>query len=464
MMKTGNLRPYVPLLMNLNRLFDAVLTTGLFAGLAWYFGMLNEHGQIHAIIAVLIFFITLVCLHGTGVYRSWRIEPLLGEIRPLIYGCFMVFVLVLITIYFLKVSTKFSRLVMILWMTTLPFLLGLERLIIRSFLRHQRQTGRNIRSCVIAGAGDLGKRIAQSIINNPWSGSKLIGFFDDKVTEAVEALPVLGNLETIFAYVQQNQVDIVYLALPLRAESKIKRLVTELADSTASIYLVPDIFLFDLVLDATITSFGNLPIIALRETPLHGFNSVLKRAEDLVLAGIMLLISLPVMMVIAILIKLTSTGPAFFKQWRYGMNGQPIQVYKFRTMTVCEDGYDFKQATRDDPRVTPLGAFLRRASLDELPQIINVLQGSMSIVGPRPHPVAMNEMYRRLIPGYMLRHKIKPGLTGLAQVNGWRGGTDTLEKVRRRVECDLEYLRNWSILLDLKIIFKTFILWQDTAY
>jgi putative colanic acid biosynthesis UDP-glucose lipid carrier transferase len=252
----------------------------------------------------------------------------------------------------------------------------------------------------------------------------------------------------------------------MRAENKVQKLLQELADTTASVFLVPDIFFFDLILGGSLIHFDSIPAIALRDTPIRGINLLFKRMEDLVIAGIILLLASPIMLAVALGIRFTSSGPIIFKQWRYGLNGEPFQVYKFRTMTLCEDGYTFEQATRNDPRVTPLGSFLRRTSLDELPQFFNVLQGRMSVVGPRPHPTAMNETYRKLVPGYMLRHKVKPGITGMAQVNGFRGETETLEKIEKRLKYDLEYLRRWSLLLDLQIIGRTILIgaWRNNAY
>jgi putative colanic acid biosynthesis UDP-glucose lipid carrier transferase len=229
-----------------------------------------------------------------------------------------------------------------------------------------------------------------------------------------------------------------------------------LADSAASVYLVPDIFTFQL-LNARTEQIDGLPVIALRETPFYGVEGWVKRAEDMALASIILLLVAPLMAAIAVGVKLSSPGPVLFKQRRYGLDGQPIRVYKFRTMSVCEDGDQVTQAGRADARVTRFGSFLRRTSLDELPQFYNVLQGRMSIVGPRPHAVAHNEQYRRLIKGYMLRHKVRPGITGLAQVRGLRGETDTLDKMEKRVECDLSYIQSWSLQLDLKIIARTIV-------
>jgi putative colanic acid biosynthesis UDP-glucose lipid carrier transferase len=463
MAKEGRLRPYEPLLMTLARLLDAFLGAILLLGWAYYFQMYQHE---YLVLVFLIFFIALVCLHASGVYRSWRTSAFFGdEIRRLLAACLAIYIVYFGAVYFLKVSTVFSRRVMLAWMLSWPVLLTLGRLALRSFLKYQRQKGHNIRTCVIMGAGDLGIKLGRRLTNNPWSGAKLIGFFDDKVKTPVEGYPILGNLEEITSFIQQQPVDIVYLTLPMRAESKIQRLVGLLGDSTASIYLVPDIFFFDIIFGGIVTFFEDLPIVALRDTPLRGFNALLKRTEDLVFSSLMLLASLPILVVIAILIKLTSPGPVLFKQWRYGLNGKPFQIYKFRTMSVCEDGYQFKQTTPGDTRVTRLGALLRKISLDEMPQLINVLQGRMSIVGPRPHPVAMNETFRKLVPGYMLRHKVRPGLTGLAQINGWRGETDTLDKMKKRIEDDLQYLRHWSIFLDLKIIFKTaIIVFQTPAY
>jgi len=198
-----------------------------------------------------------------------------------------------------------------------------------------------------------------------------------------------------------------------------------------------------------------MPVVAVCETPFTGINGIIKRATDLLLATLILILISPLLLIIAIGVKVTSPGPVIFKQRRYGLDGEEILVYKFRSMSVCEDGGQIQQAKKNDQRITPLGAFLRKSSLDELPQFINVLQGRMSIVGPRPHAVAHNEMYRKLINGYMVRHKVKPGITGWAQINGLRGETETLDKMKARIDFDLDYLRNWSPMLDLKIIVNT---------
>jgi putative colanic acid biosynthesis UDP-glucose lipid carrier transferase len=243
------------------------------------------------------------------------------------------------------------------------------------------------------------------------------------------------------------------------------KVLDELHDTTASIYFAPDIFLFDLI-QARVESIAGFPVVAICESPFQGMPALAKRLSDIVIAGAFLLLAAPLMLGIAAAIKLTSPGPVIFRQRRYGLDGREIVVYKFRSMTVMEDGGQVRQASRNDNRVTPLGAFLRASSLDELPQFINVLQGRMSVVGPRPHAVAHNELYRKLIKSYMVRHKVRPGITGWAQVNGLRGETDTVEKMQARIEYDLDYLRHWSLKLDLAIIWRTvFVVWKkQNAY
>jgi len=272
-------------------------------------------------------------------------------------------------------------------------------------------------------------------------------------------------LKDIIEYVQANGVDVIFVALPVSHLARVQKLLDDLRDTTVSIYYVPMVFPFDTIQGGT-SEFLGVPLIALCETPFHGTRGVSKRLTDLLLAGLILMPVAPVMLLIGLLVRVTSPGPAIFKQRRYGLDGQEIMVYKFRTMTVTEDGGSIKQATKDDQRITPLGRMLRRTSLDELPQLLNVLQGRMSLVGPRPHAVAHNELYRKLIKGYMVRHKVAPGMTGWAQVHGMRGETQTLEQMEQRVKYDLDYLRNWSPLLDLKILARTvlIVLRGDKAY
>ncbi|EEF22413.1 Exopolysaccharide production protein PSS, putative [Ricinus communis] len=240
----------------------------------------------------------------------------------------------------------------------------------------------------------------------------------------------------------------------MTSHPRILDLLDSLKNSTASIYFVPDLFVFDLI-QARFDMVNGIPVVAVCESPFFGLRSIVKRLSDIVIAGGILAVIWPILLLIAFGVARSSPGPVLFKQRRYGLDGKEILVYKFRSMTVCEDGNAIRQAQKNDNRVTRFGEFLRKSSLDELPQLINVLQGRMSIVGPRPHAVAHNELYRTLIKGYMVRHKVKPGITGLAQINGCRGETDTVDKMQARIHYDIEYLRNWSLGLDLQIILKT---------
>jgi putative colanic acid biosynthesis UDP-glucose lipid carrier transferase len=251
----------------------------------------------------------------------------------------------------------------------------------------------------------------------------------------------------------------------MRAEERISTVLAKLADTTASVYIVPDFFVFEL-LHARWTNINGLPAVSVFENPLYGVAGITKRAADVVLGSMLLAIVAVPMLIIGALIKLSSKGPVFFRQRRYGLDGREILVWKFRTMTCCDDGRDVRQVTRDDVRVTRIGRLLRTTSLDELPQLFNVIAGSMSLVGPRPHATAHNEQYRSLIDGYMLRHKVKPGITGLAQVSGYRGETETLDKMERRVACDHQYIREWSLWMDAKILVRTLgvVLKQRNAY
>lgn len=360
-----------------------------------------------------------------------------------------------------KTSAEYSRLTLFTWFLTTPFMLLAWHALLLWIQYTLYKRGWNIRRVAIAGARDLGKQVAYSMLNSQNMGMKPVGFYDDRKSSGPrplvhDPLPLVGSMEDLVRAAREGYIDVVFIALPMRAEERIKMLVSKLADTTASVYIVPDFFMFDL-LSARWGNIGGLPVVSIYDTPFYGVDGWLKRSFDVVVtSGILLAISIP-MFLIALAVKLSSAGPVLFRQRRYGINGEMIEVYKFRSMTVTEDGSQVKQATKEDDRVTKFGAFLRRTSLDELPQFFNVLAGTMSIVGPRPHAVSHNEEYRGLISGYMLRHKVKPGITGLAQVNGWRGETDTLEKMQKRIEYDLDYINNWSVWLDAKIVLKTII-------
>jgi putative colanic acid biosysnthesis UDP-glucose lipid carrier transferase len=356
-----------------------------------------------------------------------------------------------------KTGGSFSRLAAGIWFVLMPLLLGIERSIFRGAVWMLRSRGFNSRNAAIVGLNAAGARVKQSIESETWTGLRVAGFYDSRGAQRLreeQALPqatLLGGWNDLLRDARDGRIDYVYIALPLSARARIVEIVNALADTTASVYVVPDLFVSDLA-HGRWSALGGMPVVSVFDSPFFGVDGWFKRVEDLVLGTLFLAIAALPMLLIAAGIKLTSPGPVIFRQRRYGLNGKVLDMLKFRTMTVCEDGVNVPQAQPNDPRVTRFGAFLRRTSLDELPQFFNVLSGEMSIVGPRPHAVAHNEQYRRLIHGYMLRHKVKPGITGWAQVNGWRGETDTLDKMQNRVAHDLEYVRNWSLLLDLKII------------
>ena len=313
---------------------------------------------------------------------------------------------------------------------------------------------------IVIGANGMGRALARQVAADPIAPIRVSAFFDDREADRLGVeleAPIHGRLSSVADFVRANRVDQIYIALPMASQPRILKLLDQLRDTTASIFFLPDIFLYDLI-QARLDTVGGLPVVAVCETPFHGTTGVIKRLSDLLIATAAIVLTAPVMLATAVAVRATSAGPILFRQRRYGLDGQEIVVWKFRTMRVQEDGAVVRQATKDDDRITPLGRFLRRTSLDELPQFFNVLQGRMSVVGPRPHAVAHNEMYRKLIKGYMIRHKVKPGITGWAQVNGARGETDTIDKMRTRIEFDLEYLRNWSLRLDLLIVWRTF--WQ----
>jgi len=415
------------------------------------------YGQPYQVTAVLGALLTWVAMGTVDAYRPWRGASFMQEIRVILGAWMLVSGAMLFIAWGVKFTGAYSRLVMGGWFAASPLVLALLHIAERTFLRALRKRGWNRRTAVIVGAGDLGRKLADRILDADWMGIQLVGFFDDDselTGKNIMGAPILGAGDDVCAFVQRERIDKVYLALPMRAEKRVREVFDTVQDTTASVFMVPDLFVFELM-GAREQDMAGLPVFALCETPLTGPFGIIKRIEDVVLAGLILILVSPLLLAIALGVKLTSPGPVIFKQRRYGLNEKEVRVWKFRSMTVCEDGDDVTQATHCDPRVTRFGAFLRRTSLDELPQFFNVLQGRMSIVGPRPHPVALNEQYRKLIRGYMWRHKVKPGITGWAQVNGWRGETDTLDKMKTRVDYDLDYIRNWSVWLDIKIVWLT---------
>jgi undecaprenyl-phosphate glucose phosphotransferase len=464
--KEGLIKPYASQFAFISRCLDSILIV-VALGLV---GLLNgfSMGSDFWIAGILASLLHQILADFTEIYRSWRSETLWAEAKQVGLCWVIGFSIIFVAGHYSPVAeTLFVWPTFAEWFVVCLFLLLFWRLVVRVVLRQLRLRGYNTRVAAIVGTGSLAQEVAARLHSATWAGYKIHGFFDDR--RKAEDLSddcrracgntdiecdAVGSFNELVEKAEAGELDSVYIALPMRAEKRIQELLNRLANSTATVYVVPDLFVFEL-LHARSINLNGLPAFGLIGEPMRGLNGWLKRAEDIVVASIILLLISPVLLTVAALVKLTSPGPAIFKQKRYGMDGKSISVWKFRSMKVMENGSDFKQATKNDNRITRVGAFIRKTSLDELPQFFNVLQGTMSIVGPRPHAIAHNEEFRGQVKSYMRRHKIKPGITGWAQVNGWRGETDTLEKMEKRIEHDLHYIHHWSVWWDLKIIVKT---------
>jgi len=436
--------------------FFSLVASTRFHGVV-FAGLYPALGLVSALLVFILF-------RQAAINQFWRRGAVAGLVTHILGSWLMVIGLLMVFGVITGTLHLYSKPTVYTWVVVAPFLLLAQQLLIRAWLLRRTHVAENTRRAVIVGFNPLSLRLINEIGSNPSLSMQCVGIFDDRhPSRLVGATPeyLLGWLKDLPDYAKRERVHVIYITLPMVQHARIVELLDNLRDTTASIYFVPDPFAFD-VIQGHIADINGLPAVAICESPFTGIDGMVKRAIDIGFASVALLLLLPVFGVIAFGVKRGSSGPVFFKQRRYGIDGQEIMVFKFRTMVVCEDGERITQARRDDPRVTPFGAFLRRTSLDELPQLINVLRGEMSLVGPRPHAVAHNEEYRKLIKGYMLRHKVRPGITGWAQVNGFRGETATLEKMRYRVEHDLDYLRNWSLLLDFKIICMTlWVLFRD---
>lgn len=392
--------------------------------------------------------LAVIVFNKFGFYSAWRNSSLASEMRTVTVGWTAVIVALTLFFFLTKSGAEFSRVWAVLW-----FGLGLSgllvvRVVLRQFLRWLRRRGYNQRKILVVGKGPLMGDLATRLSKAPWMGLSVVGR---------EALASEADVDgaALNARINDLGVDQVWITLPLKDEPVVQAVIAALSLSPAEIRYVPDLFGFRLF-SHSVSEVAGLPVINLSSTPMEGFNRVVKEVEDRVLASLILLLISPVLLAIAVGVKLSSPGPVFFRQQRNGWGGKPIHVLKFRSMVVHHEAAGtLTQASKKDSRITPFGAFLRRSSLDELPQFWNVLTGEMSIVGPRPHAVAHNDQYKVLVDDYMLRHRVKPGITGWAQINGYRGETDTLDKMQKRVEYDLYYIEHWSLWLDLKIIFLT---------
>jgi len=411
--------------------------------------------------------------HFTGLYRFALLDRIGPQLRKLTVGWAVVWTLLVGLMFFTKTSEDFSRAAAALWLAGgLGGFLAL-RIWLKLSLRAWRRQGLMTRNVAVVGAGDLGRRLVGHLLQVPEErGIRLAGVFDDRRTRVppseLEGVPMLGNVDALLELCRREQVDLAVIALPWSAEQRIAELIAKLRQVPVDVQLCPEAIGFRL-LDRPVSHLAGLPMLTVFDRPLAGWNYVVKSIEDRVLAALILLAIWPAMLAIALAIRLDSDGPVLFRQRRYGFNNNEIVVLKFRTMRLPGPGEaaeEGAQARRADPRVTRVGAFLRRTSLDELPQFINVLRGEMSIVGPRPHAVAHNVKYAALIQQYYGRHRVKPGITGWAQIHGFRGETDRPEKMEQRVAHDLYYIDNWSLGLDLRIILRTLLVGfvHDNAY
>ncbi|MDF2530379.1 MAG: undecaprenyl-phosphate galactose phosphotransferase, partial [Gammaproteobacteria bacterium] len=402
--------------------------------------------------------IAYICFYQCGLYEPLRGKQMDILFKRLFTAWGSILLIFSVLAFFTKTGESFSR----IWLTEW-FIMGfvcsvIFRVIGLVILRALRKQGYNHRTLYIIGAGRLGRHIVETIQDAMWAGYVVKGFFDDNPSlqgTKLQQIPISSIPDNWDEYLTHSPADEVWIALPLYAEHRIKEIMVGLRHSTINVRLVPDVFGLGL-LNHSISNIAGVTTLTLRESPIRGLSLLVKTIEDQVLAFVILILIAPVLLAIALMIKCTSAGPILFKQKRYGIDGKLINVYKFRSMYMHQESEGtVTQAKRNDSRITPVGRFLRRSSLDELPQFFNVLQGRMSIVGPRPHAVAHNEQYKDLVAMYMQRHIVKPGITGWAQVNGLRGETDTLEKMQKRVEFDLYYIENWSIWFDFKIILMT---------
>ena len=416
------------------------------------------------LIAVIAFLATADLLDVAPLQYDFASSATLASLVNIAVQWLLVVGFIWVLISLSDMQDRFEPRVLATWAAITPLVLWLSQLGAQQALRAMGPRYSDARKAVIIGFNELGKMLGRELRRDLSLRVNLLGYFDD--AKALHAsgdsdATRLGDPSLLPQFILRNNVQIVYITWPMTREVRILELLETLRDSTVSIYFVPDVSVANLI-QSRVDFVNGIPVVGVCESPFYGIRGLAKRVCDIVFSGLSIVLLAPVFVAVAIGVRRSGPGPVVFKQRRYGLDGKEITVYKFRSMTVTEDGdLSYTQVIRNDSRVTPFGAFIRKTSLDELPQLFNVLEGTMSLVGPRPHAVAVNEQYRKMISGYMVRHKVKPGITGWAQVNGFRGGYD-LESMKGRVEADLEYLRNWSLGLDIAILFRTFALvWAD---
>jgi putative colanic acid biosynthesis UDP-glucose lipid carrier transferase len=430
-----------------------VAVASLYATIVFFGIVFDRSSQAIIIVAVLC----LILVQPPREVSTQLTSARISAVADVIFRWLLLLAVMLAIGYVTHSLAEYPRRIFITWAVVTPVALVFSTLAMQEIMHRFLMGAFDNRSAIFAGYNNSSLELARRLKNNPAMRLEVSGFFDDRSSDRLgleSDAKLVGSLSDLSTYVKEHGTDVIFIALPIRHVKRVMNLLDDLRDTTASIYYVPDIFVFDLI-QARSGEIHGIPVVAMCETPFYGYRGVTKRLTDIGLSIVILLLFLPLLLLIAVLVKMSSPGPVIFKQRRYGLDGREIAVYKFRTMNVTEDGEQIRQASKSDSRITRIGRILRRTSLDELPQLINVLQGRMSLVGPRPHAVAHNEEYRKLIKGYMVRHKVLPGITGLAQVNGCRGETSQLEEMEARVNYDLDYLRHWTPMLDIKIILLT---------
>ncbi|WGS48153.1 undecaprenyl-phosphate glucose phosphotransferase [Paraburkholderia sp. D15] len=415
--------------------------------------------------------LVVVFFPALGIYQSWRGKPLYDLLCRVAGGWALVEVIGVLISFSVHRSDSLSRLWLVYWALATIVLLGITKVIVYSILRGLRREGFNQRAVAIVGGAPYGRFLIEQMRSRPEAGFTPVAVFDEEGTinpyedpdagDAIEGVPVERDYQRMLTLVRQRQIRELWLALPISKEKAIHRFVMDLRNDFVNIRFIPDVRSLTLFNQPMVDLLG-VPAINLAASPITDLRVLPKRIFDRMFAFAALTALAPVMLVIAVLVKTTSPGPVFFRQKRKGIDGHQFEIYKFRSMKLHkEEAGKITQATRRDPRITAVGAFLRRTSLDELPQFINVLRGEMSVVGPRPHALEHDDIYKDLVKGYMHRYRIKPGITGWAQINGYRGETDRIEKMMGRVKLDLYYMQHWTFWLDIKIVVLT--LWKGFA-
>jgi Undecaprenyl-phosphate glucose phosphotransferase len=414
-----------------------------------FYGLPTLEDTLVSLVTVLLVF--PLTYRQAQLYTTNRARTHIGEVFEVFKATITATLIVVALTYFTR--ERYSRLTLAFFSGYAFLGVSLVRLVLREVLNEVRRRGYNLKSILVIGAGELGQRVVETVESHKELGFRVVGMLTlrpEKVGQQVLGVPVMAHVKDLDAVLGKHPVDQVILALPLEDQAAVKPLMEQLALHTVDVKVVPDLYQY-VTLYGGMEEFGGLPIISLQGDPMTGWNMVAKRAFDVLFALVAILVSAPVMLAVALAVKLTSRGPLLYHQERMGLDGRTFHILKFRTMRVDAESQGAMMASKEDPRRTPIGTFLRKYSLDELPQFFNVLVGDMSLVGPRPERPVFIEEFKKQIPRYHLRHKVKAGITGWAQINGLRGQTS----IQKRIEYDLYYIENWSLLMDLKILVRT---------